>query len=199
MLRTRSHRGSQCSTLTIMGLPSLIPRAIVAYQPCFASRRFLTQTRPDVGSPEIYRAPSPTQGIAFNQPSEPQSSTRHPLRTISLSDDVDFGSPARLNRLRERATTPTSPLLGADYKTSPSHSPSVARPVNVFDEMKRAAKARAERPKRKLERSEFIEQEAQESDDDEMFGFGPREKDKDDEGDGEDLDKTLDTCFVHDG
>ncbi|KAG5726007.1 hypothetical protein E4T56_gene1615 [Termitomyces sp. T112] len=40
-------------------------------------------------------------------------------------------------------------------------------------------------------KSEFVEQEAQESDEDEIFGFGPRQKDNDDEEDGEYLDQTL--------
>ncbi|KAH0587271.1 hypothetical protein H2248_006075 [Termitomyces sp. 'cryptogamus'] len=42
-----------------------------------------------------------------------------------------------------------------------------------------------------LDKSEFVEQEAQESDEDEIFGFGPRQKDNDDEEDGEYLDQTL--------
>lgn len=47
--------------------------------------------------------------------------------------------------------------------------------------------------KRRLEKSEFVEAEAQESDDDEMFGLGGRKKDDGEEEDGEDLDMTLET------
>ncbi|KAF8076056.1 MRC1-like domain-containing protein [Lyophyllum atratum] len=133
---------------------------------------FLTQTRPDVASPEVYRPPSPTQGIAFNRSSEPQSSDRRPLRTISLADDVEFDSPAPLNLHLQGPSAPK-------------------RLTNAFDVMKRPAKARTDKPK--LGRSEFIEQEAQESDDDEMFGFGPGMKNRENEEDGEDLDKTLET------
>jgi mediator of replication checkpoint protein 1 len=56
-----------------------------------------------------------------------------------------------------------------------------------------AAKATNEKAKRRLEKSEFVEAEAQESDDDEMFGFAGRKKDDGEEEDGDDLDKTLDT------
>jgi mediator of replication checkpoint protein 1 len=57
--------------------------------------------------------------------------------------------------------------------------------------LKNVAKVRGEKPKRPLERSEFVEAEAQESDDDEMFGFGQRKANDGDEEDGEDLDKNL--------
>lgn len=55
------------------------------------------------------------------------------------------------------------------------------------------AKAKNEKAKQRLEKHEFVEAEAQESDDDEMFGFGGRRKDDGEEEDGEDLDKTLET------
>jgi mediator of replication checkpoint protein 1 len=46
--------------------------------------------------------------------------------------------------------------------------------------------------KKKLERSEFVEAEAEESDDDDQFGFGGHKKiDDGEEEDGEDQDKTL--------
>ncbi|KAG5644947.1 hypothetical protein DXG03_007412 [Asterophora parasitica] len=153
---------------------------------------FLTQTRPDVCSPEVYRPPTPMQDAVF-PPSEPQaSSVRRPLRTISLADELDFESesPAPLHRLRKRGATPTSPLLRSS-RTSISPSPSLKRPATAFDVMKRAAKDRTDKPKRKLERSEFIEQEAQESDEDDMFGFGPKKNGGEDEEDGEDLDQPL--------
>ncbi|KAG6866491.1 hypothetical protein C0991_003035 [Blastosporella zonata] len=153
---------------------------------------FLTQTRPDVPSPEVYRHPSPTQAKGFSG-SGSQSTSRRPLRTISLADESEFNSPAPLGRLHKRATTPTSPLLGVSYKSSLSPSPSAKRPANAFDVLKRASKY-ADKPKRNhLDKSEFIEAEAQESDDDEMFGFGLVGKGKDDEEDGEDLDKVLET------
>ena len=59
--------------------------------------------------------------------------------------------------------------------------------------MANAAKAKSGKVKQRLEKSEFVEAEAQESDDDEMFGFRSRRKDNEEEEDGEDLDKTLET------
>ncbi|KAG6901551.1 hypothetical protein C0995_010661 [Termitomyces sp. Mi166 len=154
---------------------------------------FLTQTRPNVSTPEIYRCPSPTPPQVLSQ-SQSQSISRRPLRTISLSDEVDFSSPAPLGRLHKRAKTPVSPLLGGGYRSSPSLGPATKRPANAFDILKRGSKAQINKPKRTLlDKSEFVEQEAQESDDDEIFGFGPRPKEKDDEEDEQDLDQTLET------
>ncbi|KAG5654679.1 hypothetical protein H0H81_009928 [Sphagnurus paluster] len=144
---------------------------------------FLTQTRPDVPSPEVYKRPPPTQD-GFSIPPEPQRSPRRPLRTLSyIEDEPGTSSPPPLNRLHKRAKTPPSPSLRASL----SPSPTLKRP-NAFDIMAHAA--RVARPKRKLERSEFVEQEAQESDEDDMFGFGPK-KNNEEEEDGEDLDQVL--------
>ena len=57
--------------------------------------------------------------------------------------------------------------------------------------MASAAKRKAGEARPKLQLSELVENEAQESDEDEMLGFGLRNKKDDDEEDGEDLDKTL--------
>ncbi|KAG6831871.1 hypothetical protein H0H92_006988 [Tricholoma furcatifolium] len=148
---------------------------------------FLTQTRPDVSTPEVYRHPSPSQARPFG-PSGSQSTLRRPLRTLSLSDEVDFTSPAPLGRLHKRATTPTSPLQEVGNKTSPS--PAMKRPINAFDLLKTGVQM--QNSKRKpLEKSEFVEQEAEESDDEEPFGFGPATKKDDNEDDGEDQDRML--------
>lgn len=78
------------------------------------------------------------------------------------------------------------------YSQKSPGSPSVPKPKrNAFDVLNRAAKLKAEKLKRSLERSEFVEAEAQESDDDEMFGFGHKKVDDGEEEDGEDLDKNL--------
>ncbi|KAG6877843.1 hypothetical protein C0993_003216 [Termitomyces sp. T159_Od127] len=153
---------------------------------------FLTQTRPNVSTPEIYRHPSPTPAQVLSQ-SQSQMTSRRPLRTITLSDEVDFNTPAPLGRLHKRVKAPTSPLLGT-LRSSPSPSPTTKRSVNVFDVLKRGSKAQVDKLKRSLlDKSEFVEQEAQESDDDEFFGFGPRLNDKDEEENEEDLDQTLET------
>lgn len=59
--------------------------------------------------------------------------------------------------------------------------------------MKKASKTKPNEPRQKLQKSEFVENEAQESDDDDILGFGPQRKDAEDEEDGEDLDKALET------
>lgn len=105
-------------------------------------------------------------------------------------DSAGLDSPAPLQRLTKRGMSPTPLNSNAAYRPSRSPSPSpVKRPANAFDLLGRAAKS--ERPKVKLGKSEFIEAEAQESDDDEMLGFGFRKKDDGEEEEGEDLDKPL--------
>jgi mediator of replication checkpoint protein 1 len=69
--------------------------------------------------------------------------------------------------------------------------------LNAFDVLNRNARLQAKGPKQaaKLVQSEYVEAEAEESDDDELYGFGNFVKKKDDgegEEDGEDLDKNLD-------
>jgi mediator of replication checkpoint protein 1 len=66
--------------------------------------------------------------------------------------------------------------------------------LNAFDVLTRHARAhdKAEQRKKQLEKSEFVETEAQEEDEDEKFGFGILKKmGGDEEEDGEHLDKSL--------
>jgi mediator of replication checkpoint protein 1 len=163
--------------------------------------RFLTQTRPDVPNPEIYNMTSPlhtqTQPSIFlnsqrpaqvwaaaTQSPQSQASQRQPLGTISLStDDLEQEYSRPLRRLKKREISP------AGFRSSPFPSPK----ANAFEIITYNAKTQAAK-KKKLEKSEFIEGEAEESDDDEMRGFGGFGKAKGDgeeEGDGEDLDKML--------
>jgi mediator of replication checkpoint protein 1 len=164
--------------------------------------RFLTQTRPDVPNPEIYHMTSPLQtqtqpDISLNSQTpaqvwaaatqslpQPQASQRQPLGTISLStDDLEQGYSRPLRRLKKRDISP------AGFCSSPFPSPK----TNAFEIITYNAKVQATK-KKKPEKSEFIEGEAEESDDDEMHGFGGFGKAKGDgeeEGDGEDLDKML--------
>ncbi|KAJ3514879.1 hypothetical protein NLJ89_g2100 [Agrocybe chaxingu] len=159
---------------------------------------FLTQTRPPDGSPEIYRRPSPSQssyGGSLREPpqsfSPSQTQARAPLRTISLTSPSQFDSPERsLRRLRKHDMTPTR-----DSNVSPSGSPSsrVKPPkLDAFQILARAqakAKKQEEAKLRIANLGEYLQDEAAESDDDDMFGF-VRPKD-DEEETGEDLDKTL--------
>jgi mediator of replication checkpoint protein 1 len=63
--------------------------------------------------------------------------------------------------------------------------------MNAFEQMRLAQEKREKAIKKKLEKSEFVEAEAEESDDDDQFGFGGHKKLDDGEEDGEDQDKTL--------
>ncbi|KAG6850058.1 hypothetical protein H0H93_001874 [Arthromyces matolae] len=100
---------------------------------------------------------------------------------------LDFALPSPRGRLHKRGKTPDE---GA-YRSSQTPSPIANRPLNAFDLLKRGSAKHNQLERRPLEKSEFVEQEAQESDDEEMFGFGPSTKKNDDEEDGEDLDRNL--------
>ncbi|KAJ7228971.1 MRC1-like domain-containing protein [Mycena pura] len=166
---------------------------------------FLTQTRPGDAEEdaEVYRPTSPSQSWNLSQKnwgrstqnsglSESQSLLRLPLRTLSLKDvvDSDSDSPKRSPR---RLTRGTRTWISPPRSTGASPSPLGLRPQNAFAVVRsEPLKDRSSRPKHPLKKSEFIEVEAQESDDDEMVGFGHKQDDADEE-DGEDQDQTLQT------
>lgn len=152
------------------------------------SRRFLTQTRPDVSSPEIYHIASPSQTLGSLHTFVSQSTQRHPLRTLSFASLPDSPETTPLKRLKKRDISPAQD----EFKTvlHATSSPGTLRPKNAFDEMRIAQKRRATTDKKILEKSEFVEAEAEESDDDDQFGFGGHKR-LDDEEDDEDLDKTA--------
>ncbi|KAK7061442.1 MRC1 domain-containing protein [Favolaschia claudopus] len=152
---------------------------------------FLTQTRPDVDEPEIYTPSSPVQpdSLEETQPTDyldPQSALRRPLRTLSLTEPADFEAPSNspMRRLAKRTRTPSP----QSNRSSPSASP-LMRPKNAFELLGRK---KAPKPKRPLEKSEYVAEEAQESDDDEMMAFGRPQDDGEDE-EGDDMDRTLET------
>ncbi|EAU84315.2 hypothetical protein CC1G_01311 [Coprinopsis cinerea okayama7 len=64
---------------------------------------------------------------------------------------------------------------------------------NAFDMLGQGAHAEAERKRRKLDKSEFVEDEADESDDDAGFWGRPKKDDDEEMENDEDLDKTLET------
>ncbi|THH18016.1 hypothetical protein EW146_g2906, partial [Bondarzewia mesenterica] len=160
---------------------------------------FLTQTRPNVSSPELYR-PSPSQRPNFFR-SQPSPATvfsqRQPLGTIAFSDSDDTPLRAPLRRLQRRPS-PAPRLDGVDgYRSSlspsPSSSPTRGKQLrNAFDIL-RAGATRVDEPK-KLLRSEFVEAEAVESDEDDTLGFGgvmKKKGDDDEEGENDEQDKVL--------
>ncbi|KAG7096683.1 hypothetical protein E1B28_004097 [Marasmius oreades] len=171
---------------------------------------FLTQTRPE-GTPDIYR-PLPTQIDSISrQPSQAlvsqrrtlseaslaSSSVRTPFSNISLAtldfDGTLVDSPS--NRSRRR-------LMKKRQSSSPSgdaRAPQLAMSTALRDPFK-SRKDKVPKDKGLLpQKSVFVEAEAQESDEEEMFGF-VRKKGGDDEEDdeNEDQDKTLET-LVDDG
>ncbi|KAA1465988.1 hypothetical protein DENSPDRAFT_925513 [Dentipellis sp. KUC8613] len=175
---------------------------------------FLTQTRPDVSTPEVYR-PSPSQHPNFfrthtqTQHSQPGSaSQREPLGTLAFSDTDDLGLPEtpsqrpQLQRLRRRVDGD----LGLDgYHSSQSPSPQ----KNAFSvllagngngkEKENMSKGKDKKQKQKqkqkapLEHSEFVDEAAVESDEDDVLGFGPRRRavGDEDEEEGAEEDKAL--------
>ena len=92
-----------------------------------------------------------------------------------------------MQRLRKRSSSPEPLAYGRDSSLSPAKPH--AKP-NAFEALLRGA-AKAEKVK-KLGKSDFVEAEAQESDDDDMLGFaGKGRKDEEEEEDGEELDQPL--------
>lgn len=130
---------------------------------------------------------------------------RAPLSTISLSDHA-LNSPEaspKGRRIYRRRSTPTSPTSGLSLHALtpesdlvPSASP-LRRPLNAFELLgKRAtnAKTKGKSNFEKAIRKEYLNDEAEESDEDRMagFGFGKEEEEEEGEGvSGEDLDAHL--------
>ncbi|PPR02493.1 hypothetical protein CVT24_002042 [Panaeolus cyanescens] len=165
---------------------------------------FLTQTRPEVGTPEIYQ-PSPTQRQHYrNQDHLVSPSERQPLRTISLDEDLDGESP-----LPSPSISPSTSIRGRRRLRKKSSASALddegdgQQAWNAYSVLMRAGKEKGKakmKEKSILDKElakEFFEDEAAESDDDNMFGLGIGKNQKrvtgedDDELAGEDLDKNL--------
>ncbi|EGO27257.1 hypothetical protein SERLADRAFT_413730 [Serpula lacrymans var. lacrymans S7.9] len=159
---------------------------------------FLTQTRPEASSPEVYRLATPSQIARLRSPqSRDVASSRPPLRTISFEGITD--SPEQsLRRLRRRSTSPLDTRgRSLEHDSSPSASPrQQLQKLNAYDVLGKHSSRNEKR--KKLEKSEFVEAEAEESDEERTFGFGGRKKGDDDEEEDEDQDKILEG-LVDDG
>ena len=116
---------------------------------------------------------------------------RAPLSTISLSDTLNSpGASPKGRRIYRRRSTPISPTGGLSLvpvnDLVPPASP-LRRPLDAFKLLgKRAANAKA-KGKTEFEktiRKEYLNDEAEESDEDRMVGFGFR---KEDEEEGEEM------------
>ncbi|KAI0335542.1 hypothetical protein GY45DRAFT_1316888 [Cubamyces sp. BRFM 1775] len=149
---------------------------------------FLTQTRPQIRSPLNVMTPSQFTSLRLSSPATLLSSVRKPLAPLLSQapddddDEIEIDENLPRRRLRRRSESPT-PVHNA--------SPAIAKPKNAFDVLGRRVPSPKLKPRQKLERSAFIEGEAEESDDDAAFGFGGKRKDDDDEEDGEDQDRVL--------
>ncbi|KAF9008800.1 hypothetical protein BDQ17DRAFT_1348959 [Cyathus striatus] len=139
---------------------------------------FLTQTRPEASTPVVYRPPMVSERPGWSPGvSGPSFSQRTPLRTLSLATTSEFDSPeVELKRLKKGGSV-SSPRRIQNAFTLLSNGAAVVK--------------RTETRRKLLEKSEFIESEAEESDEDNIFGFA---RSNDNEGgDDEDQDKTLET------
>ncbi|KAH7931349.1 hypothetical protein BV22DRAFT_1053282 [Leucogyrophana mollusca] len=156
---------------------------------------FLTQTRPDVSSPEVYRmTPSQAATIRATQSSQDivgqPSSDRVPLRTLSyLATQEDSPEAKPLRRLRRRSSSPLDAKAPADLEplAAPKSSANQTK-TSVFDVLGKGL-PRPRVGRTKPEKSAFVAAEAEESDEDDRFGFGggkTAEDDEEDENDDED-------------
>ena len=157
--------------------------------PILNRNSFLTQNRPGVASPEVYR-PSPTQSLlsVSRQPSF-LSPTRSPLRTLSFTSQLDSPEREPPRRLK-RYSSPSQLRDPYEYESIKPQK------LNAFEVLARGRETTAKdhRERKRLELSEFLADEAAESDDDDKFGFA-KVTPKDDDEDGEDMDKCLDVLM----
>ncbi|KLO16360.1 hypothetical protein SCHPADRAFT_901592 [Schizopora paradoxa] len=149
----------------------------------------LTQTRPDVSTPVVYRNVNATPNALAAPGSAgtlPPSTQRLPLSTLSFSSDLMSPTqPSRLSRLRKGSRPPGSPTQDNNKSGSPSRDA-----FSLMLEAQAKQQKRKEEAK-KMKKSVFVEGEAQESDEDEEFGFGKKKGSKSDEEDSDDEDENA--------
>lgn len=106
-------------------------------------------------------------------------SARAPLRTLSFTVSQELSpEPQPLRRLRKRSSSPLE-------QKSLGQNGSLVAKLNVFDILGKASKPPFKAQKEIHRKSEFVAVEAEESDEDDMFGFGGPKKGDDDEDDNE--------------
>ena len=161
------------------------------------SYRFLTQTRPHDESLELYETPylSRRKGACEAPTGSPTKDLqRYPLSTLSLSTPEGSNepiSPPRRRLVKWRTPSPSHSLPRTDLD-SPTPAPRLV--MNVPDMFtKGKGLAQLEKQKNRLEKSEFVQSEAEESDDDDVLGFLPKKRKDEEEEDNNDLDRTLET------
>ena len=138
-------------------------------------------------TPLVYRswAESRNSDMAESHAATPTTTQRLPLSTLTLQSDGGSPSQRNLRRLvkgKERARDQEDSLVTSPINNRPS----------AFTRLLEGAK----RQHKKLRKSDFIEGEAQESDEDELFGFGgPKKKDDDDESEDDDGNAVVENLF----
>lgn len=128
----------------------------------------------------------------------PSSSERAPLQTLSFKARQESPDVQPLYRLRRRSSSPL------ERKTAMQDDGSLLPPLlisqlpkrNAFDVLGGHPNSNA--PKRKLEKSEFVAAEAEESDEDELIGFGPIHKDEEEAEEDDDDDEKFVEGLVDD-
>ncbi|KAF8845644.1 hypothetical protein BDN67DRAFT_1033013 [Paxillus ammoniavirescens] len=161
---------------------------------------FLTQTRPELSSPEVYRmTPSQASKFVGTQVRSTQTmellSERRPLRTLSFVATQELSpEPRPLRRLHKRSASPIEHKIRG-RKASPTVTlvPLAAgsSKPNAFDILGKPLKSTSKANNAKPQTSEFVAAEAQESDEDDMFGFGGAKEDDEEEDDDDDQDKIV--------
>ncbi|KAL6309572.1 MRC1-like domain-containing protein [Sparassis latifolia] len=149
---------------------------------------FLTQTKPKSSIPQTHQLPSPSQLAAPFRAvlGETTLSTLSRSRDGLDSDEFEILAEHPSTRLMKRRELPHS------RRSSPSPSPQRPRMVNAFDLLRRRPRSPTLKGHRKLGPSEFIEGEAEESDEDAMLGFGGHRRNDDDAEESDDnQDQTL--------
>lgn len=112
-------------------------------------------------------------------------SARPPLRTLSFGVSQEVSpEPQPLRRLRRRSLSPLE-------RRSLGQNNSLGGNLNVFDILGRVPKPPSKAHKEKPGNSEFVAFEAEESDEDDMFGFGGPKKEGEEEEDDNEQDKVV--------
>lgn len=160
----------------------------------------MTQTEPNTALP-AWALASPTSPLfaqsspAFQTLLKSTAKERQPLGTIALAlDDDQDSDDGRPRRLKKRGSTPELDDVHPRGKYRSSTSPSPVKARNAFEVLgRKQEKLKAPKFTRKLQKSAYIQGEAEESDEDAGFGFGLiNKKDDEEESDGEEQDKMID-------
>lgn len=118
--------------------------------------------------------------------------TRSPLRTLSFTSQLDSPEREPPRRLK-RYNSPSQSRDPYEYEIIKPQKLSAFEVLALARGRETTAK-KDHRERKRLDLSEFLADEAAESDDDDKFGF-TKATSKDDDEDGEDMDKCLDVLM----